>query len=385
MRLCAARWPGTSAMGEVTECGICGSPDLSVILDMGMQPLAERESPRYPLVLLKCVNCTLVQLSYIVDQHEVFPIDHPYATGNTKFLREHFGRLAARLAADLAPGDLVVDIGANDGTFLRALGDGYRRVAVEPTGQASKCRAARLDTYQKFFTPEVAGEILHSQGWAKVVTASNVLAHVPDPHGFVHGVAMMLDPDGGVFVTENHDWSSIVNGLQVDTVYHEHLRYYSVASLSRLLAMHGLEVFDVETVPTHGGSLRVTARKTRGSLRDRSRLAMGSLRTMVARAAAAGPVYGIGAATRATPLIHYAGIADFLDCVCEVPTSEKIGTCMPGTSIPVVDEAKLVADQPPHALLFSWHIAPSLVPKLREMGYRGRLIIPLPEPRIIDG
>jgi hypothetical protein len=144
-------------------------------------------------------------------------------------------------------------------------------------------------------------------------------------------------------------------------------------------------VAGVEPVPTHGGSLRVTARKTRGSLRDRSRDAMYRLRNLLAQAAARGAVYGIGAATRATPLIHYADIAGFIDCVCEVSTSEKIGTCMPGTSIPVVDEAKLVADQPPHALLFSWHIADSLVPKLREMGYRGRLIVPLPEPRIIDG
>jgi 2-polyprenyl-3-methyl-5-hydroxy-6-metoxy-1,4-benzoquinol methylase len=376
-------------MGEVTECGICGSPELDLLLDMGLQPLAERESPLYPLVLLKCTNCTLVQLSYIVDQQEVFPPDHPYATGNTRFLREHFARLAAELVAKrLKHGDLAVDIGANDGTLLAEIGlaaPGVRLAAVEPTNQARKCRQRGISTYQKFFTPEVAGEILHAHGWAKVITASNVLAHVPDPHGFVHGVTTLLDPDGGVFVTENHDWSSIINGLQVDTIYHEHLRYYSVAALSHLLAVHGLEVSGVEPVPTHGGSLRVTARKTRGSLRNRSRQAMSSLRTLVARAAAAGPVYGIGAATRATPLIHYAGIADQLACVCEVSTSEKIGTCMPGTAIPVVDEAKLVADQPPHALLFSWHIADSLVPKLREMGYRGRLIVPLPEPRIIDG
>jgi hypothetical protein len=372
-------------MGEVTACGICGSAQLDLILDMGMQPLAERESEPYPLALLKCSNCTLVQLSYIVDQQEVFPLDHPYATGNTKFLRDHFTKMAAELVAwRLEPGDLVVDIGANDGTFLGALTSAYRRVAVEPTGQAAKCRARSISTYQKFFSPGVAGEILHTHGWAKVVTASNVLAHVPDPHGFVHGVTTLLDPDG-VFITENHDWSSIVNGLQVDTIYHEHLRYYSVSSLSHLLATHGLEVADVEPVPTHGGSLRVTARKTRGSLRDRSRQAMGSLRTMVGRAAAAGPVYGIGAATRATPLIHYAGIGGLLTCVCEVSASEKIGTYMPGTLIPVVDEARLVADQPPHALLFSWHIADTLVPKLRKMGYRGRLIVPLPEPRIIDG
>jgi hypothetical protein len=106
---------------------------------------------------------------------------------------------------------------------------------------------------------------------------------------------------------------------------------------------------------------------------------------MVRDAARDAPVYGIGATTRATPLIHFAGIGEFITCVCEVPSSEKIGQNMPGTLIPVVDEAKLLEDQPPHALLLSWHIADTVIPKLRSAGYRGKIIIPLPEPRIIDG
>ena len=372
--------------GSVTACAICGSANLALILDMGSQPLPERHDSdrRYPLALLECGHCSLVQLSCIADQRELFPPGHTYATGNTKALREHFGRLAVKLGADLFSRDLVVDIAANDGTLINAYPTSLRRVAVEPTDQAWKCHVDM--TYQEFFTAELGERIRGEYGPAKVVTACNVLAHVPDPHDFVAGVAQLL-ADDGVFVAEVHDLRSITEGLQIDTVYAEHFYYYSLASLSHLLAMHGLDVTDVERIGTHGGSFRVTARKRRGDLSDRAYEAATKLHLLLSRLVVTegAAVYGIGAATRATPLIHFAGLSGLITCVCEVATSEKIGTCMPGTAIPVVDEAKLIEDQPPYALLFSWHIAGSLMPKLREMGYRGKFIIPLPEAVITDG
>jgi hypothetical protein len=150
--------------------------------------------------------------------------------------------------------------------------------------------------------------------------------------------------------------------------------------------MHGLVVTDVEKIPTHGGSFRVYARRQRtADLAARAEAAGKALRAMLDGFAQQGPVYGIGATTRATPLIHYAGIQDFLACVCEVPGSAKIGLTMPATGIPVVDEAKLIADQPPAALLLSWHLADSIVPALRARGYQGAFIVPLPEPAVLDG
>jgi hypothetical protein len=174
--------------------------------------------------------------------------------------------------------------------------------------------------------------------------------------------------------------------LQIDTVYHEHARYYSVTSLSRLLQMHGLVITGVEKIPVHGGSFRVTARrqKTR-DLSWRAKALRGDLLRLLEIASEDGAIYGIGATTRATPLIHYAApMASYIACVCEVPGSGKIGKTMPGTDIPIVDEAKLVADQPPYALLFAWHLADSIVPALRAKGYAGRFIVPLPEPRVLD-
>ena len=254
---------------------------------------------------------------------------------------------------------------------------------MEPTRQIWKALpAAHQGAYQKFFTAELAKEIFADHGPAKLVTACNVLAHVPDPHDFVQGVATLLGDDG-VFVNENHDLRSITSGLQIDSVYHEHLRYYSVPSLSRLLSMHGLEIESVTPVRAYGGSMRVQVRPEGRDLQYRALFAAGSLRDLVEDCAANGKVYGIGAATRAVPLIHYAKIAQYIWAVCEVTGSEKIGTTMPGTSIGVVDEADLIAHQPPYALIFPWQYADSIIPKLRSMGYKGKFIIPLPEPRII--
>ena len=376
-------------MPEVTACGLCSCPELVPILDLGEQPLAERygTDERYPLALLECGNCTLIQLSYIADPREVFPKDHPYATGNTKALREHFARLASDLSACLSPGDLVVDIGTSDGTFLdelrELLDDEVRLLGVEPTNQVRKCLDIGIPAVQAFFTAELARAILADHGPAKVILAANVMAHVPDLHNFAAGVARLL-ADDGMFIAEVHDVNSILDGLQLDAAYHEHTFYHSITTVSRLLGDHGLVVADVEKTGTHGGSFRVTARRQRTrDLQWRALEAAATLREKVSLAALEGPVYGIGATTRATPLIHYAGIAPYLSCVAEVPGSEKIGLTIPATSILIVDEAKLIADQPPLAVLFSWHLADSIVPALRSKGYKGRILVPLPEPKVL--
>lgn len=374
--------------GDVKECGGCRSGNLLPLFDMGSQPLAEGGSAySYPLALVQCKNCDLVQLSYIVDPKTVFRPAHPYTTGNSAVLREHYGRLARDLQGNLLIGDLVVDIGANDGTLLSCFNSNLRRLAVEPTDQIGKCPPGVI-TLQGFFTADLAADICSDpvigNGPAKVITACNVLAHVPDVHDFLEGVRILLDDDG-VFVTENHDLASITEGLQIDTIYHEHLRYYTPGTLCRLLEQHSLRVTSVEPTPMHGGSFRVRAQRAQDGFPGRARSAAIALRGMLWQFAdKRQAVYGIGATTRATPLIHYAGISDFITCVCERAGSDKIGTYIPGTAIEVVDEARLIADQPPYALLLSWHIVGDIIPKLRAAGYQGKFIVPLPEPKVID-
>lgn len=368
----------------VTSCLGCGAGWISLreILDLGSQPLAERDDGhRYPLGLQQCSRCGLVQLTWAVPREDVFPPDHPYVTGATRALREHFGELAVVAEGLLGPGELIIDIGANDGTFLdavRRLEPRARLLAVEAAASAAKlARAKVIPVEQGFWSHEMAGDIVKTLGRAAVITASNVMAHVADIHEFLDGVTLALD-DGGTFICENHDFASVEGGLQIDTVYHEHLFYFTPATLGRLLEQHGLTVSRIEQIGTHGGSFRTWATRRTGTLQQRAETARDQLCRLLELASEDGPVYGVGAATRATPLIHFAGLQRWLTMVAEVPGHPKIGTTIPGTMIPVADERALTEDQPPHAVLFAWHIAGDIVPKLRAAGYEGKIIIPLP-------
>ncbi len=219
----------------------------------------------------------------------------------------------------------------------------------------------------------------------------------------------MVKPDG-LFISESHYLMSLLETVQYDTIYHEHLRYYSLHSLKFLLERHGLEVIHAKRIPTHGGSIRVYSARTgarpvqpsvaamlaeersAGAWPDRlahfkrevvqSKLGLHALLKDLKQKGAR--IYGIGAPSRASTLINYVGLDDgIVECVLEVKDSYKVGKYMPGTLIPVLDEARLFDDQPEYALLLSWHIAEELAPKLTAKGFKGRFIVPLPTPRIL--
>ena len=219
----------------------------------------------------------------------------------------------------------------------------------------------------------------------------------------------MLAPDG-VFISESHYLIGLLDTLQYDTVYHEHLRYYSVGSLAHLLSMHELEVFHARKIPTHGGSIRVYAarkgaraiqpsvkemldaeprseamHKRLAAFRNDVMLSKLRLHSMIRDIKEqGGRICGISAPSRASTLINYVGLdSSIIDYVCEIEGSLKIGKCMPGTLIPVVEESRMFEDQPDCAIIFSWHIAAELAPKLRAKGFKGKLITPLPEPRFL--
>ena len=261
-----------------------------------------------------------------------------------------------------------------------------------------------------FFNRAEAGKARADFGAARVITAANVFAHIGDIHSVVEGIVDLLAPNG-VFVSESHYLAELVRTLQYDTIYHEHLRYYSLRSLSHLLAMHGLEVFHAHPIPTHGGSIRVFAarkgdykiRPTVGrilakedamGLSDGSALSTFAHRVLQSKTGLLGllgrlkkdgaRIYGIGAPSRASTLINYTGLDDGLvDAVMEVSSSHKLNKYIPGTRIPVLDEARLIEEQPEYALLLSWHIAEELAVNLRRRGYKGKFITPLPKPRIL--
>ncbi len=412
---------GTGSSVVVETCQVCDSPDLDSILFVGYLPPVNTmpkigtrpaEQPAYPAQVLKCRRCELVQLGLIVDPNILFPPSYPYTSGTTRILRENFAELQREVASLVAPpaGSLVVDIGSNDGTLLKNFQDAGMRVrGIEPTDQGRLADERGIPTTVAFFRREVAAAVVRDEGRAKVVTAANVFAHIEDIHEIVRGVVDLLDADG-VFISESHYWLALLETLQYDTIYHEHLRHYSLTSLRYLLAQHDLELFHAKRIPTHGGSIRayaarkgmrpvlptvqalldVEARELTDEKLQRfregvtaSKLGLHAiLRDIKAKRQR---VYGVGAPSRASTLINYVGLDDgIIDCVLEITGSHKIGKYVPGTVIPVVDEERLFEDPPDYALLFSWHIADELMPKLRLRGYRGAFIVPLPEPRVIE-
>ncbi|HEY7229962.1 MAG TPA: class I SAM-dependent methyltransferase [Pseudolabrys sp.] len=416
-----ARAAGTGASVPVECCQVCGHAPLETVLSLGymppvnqMVPIGEvpRQLPWFPTTLLHCRKCDLVQLGLAVDPVIIFPPEYPYTSGTTKLLRDNFADLQHESAAmlGLSDKDLVIDIGSNDGTLLSNFKNGGQRVlGIEPTDVGDIANQRGIPTIKRYFGLDTARQIKSEHGPASVVTAANCFAHMEDVHAIVDGIVELLKADG-VFISESHYLIPLLDTLQYDTIYHEHLRYYSLASLKHLLEMHDLEVFHARPIPSHGGSIRVyagrrggrpvqdsvgrmLAAEPRGEAMARrlqtfrrdvilSKLRLlAMLHDLKERGAR---IAGISAPSRASTLVNYVGLDEgVIDYVCEIAGSLKIGKYMPGTQIPVVEEARLFAEQPDCAVIFSWHIAGELAPKLRAKGFRGKIITPLPEPRML--
>ena len=263
------RAAGTHGSVLVNRCQVCGSHDLRSILFLGylppvntMTPIGTRpdEQPAYPAELLYCPQCTLVQLGLIVDPSIIFPPHYAYTSGTTRILRENFAELYREVMTlfPLRPNDLVVDIGSNDGTLLSNFARAHRVCGIEPTNASRIAVDAGIPTVNGFFNRESVGKVEKQHGPAAMITATNVFAHMEDVHEIVDGLLSLLNDDG-LFVSESHYFLSLLDTLQYDTIYHEHLRYYSLSSLQRLLAMHDLAIVHAKQIPTHGGSIRVYA------------------------------------------------------------------------------------------------------------------------------
>lgn len=383
-------------------------PPVNTMAPIGSRP---NEQPSYPAELLYCPESQLVQLGLIVDPAVLFPPHYAYTSGTTKILRTNFAELyqEVKKLQDLSPDDLIIDVGSNDGTLLRNfLAGGQRVLGIEPTNAYRLAEEDGIQTINRFFGQEAVDEALAKEGRAKIVTATNVFAHIENIHNVVECILELLDEDG-LFISESHYLLSLINTLQYDTIYHEHLRYYSLSSLKYLLEAHGLEIIHARPIPTHGGSIRVYAARrglrtptpSVGEILAREQRDLTWPRLLAFKEAVCGTklallallndihkeggrIYGIGAPSRASTLINYVGLDEtILNRVLEIKGSYKIGKYMPGTLIPVLEESCLFEDQPEYALLLSWHIADELIPKLKSKGFNGKFIVPLPSPKIV--
>ena len=390
----------------VKECQICGNTYLKSVLFLGYLPAVNKmvktgekptEQTRYPAQLLHCPVCDLVQLGLVVDKEILFPPEYPYTSSTTKILRDNFKELYRCLCDHLYidPNDLVVDIGSNDGNLLSNFKGHCRVLGITPEEIG---KTAPVPTIIDYFTPEVVSKVLVEHGEAKYITATNVFAHIDNIHEVVNCMLSLLSPNGAIII-ENHYFPSLVKTLQYDTIYHEHLRYYSLKSLKYLFDMHDLEIFFAKPIPTHGGSIRVyVARKGLNPpyeikeepidlvefKKDVTLSKLDLMSLLYDLKIQNKRIYGISAPSRGSTLINYTGIDEgILDYVVEIKGSYKIGNYMPGTLIPIVDEQRLYEEQPEYTLILSWHIAEEIIANLKSRGYQGRFIVPLPTPRII--
>jgi len=266
----------TGSSVVVERCQLCNNPKLEPILFLGylppvnqMHPIGERlhEQPDYPAQLLYCQKCHLVQLGLIVDPNILFSPKYPYTSSTTKILRDNFAELyeECKTIVNLGKEDLVIDIGSNDGNLLSNFKDNHKVLGITPEEIGKTAIEKGIPTIIDFFKKDVFEKVIKEYGRAKIITATNVFAHIENINEITQLILELLAEDG-IFISESHYLLPLVEELQYDTIYHEHLRYYSLHSLKYLLEKHGFEIIHAKEIPTHGGSIRVYAARKKKAL-----------------------------------------------------------------------------------------------------------------------
>lgn len=407
--------------GAALNCQNCRS-DTLLVFSAGFLPASNdfrridepaRPVTKYPTDLYFCERCGLCQLGYVPPAEETFPASYPYTSSTTRALRENFAQLAEEVGELFAlhQDGLVIDIGGNDGNLLSNFVGRCRTLNVTPEDMGARGVERGIPHLQRYWSEDTARMVVAESGRAQLITATNVFAHVPDLHEFLRGVDAALD-DGGLFILENHYLPDLLKTLQFDTIYTEHARYLSLTAIRNQVQAHGLDVVFARRINSHGGSIRVYAMRpgadadglalaaatkfparriqedevTLGDFAEFGtsvELARVELRACICDIKALGfSVWAVGAPSRATTLVNFYGLNELdIDCILEAPGSAKIGKCLPGTRIPVVDE-RAHSNWPAFLLILSHHIAPEMMNAMRNLGFTGQFIIPLPEVRI---
>ena len=409
--------------GHLESCQICGAKDLKFVIDLGHQAPCDtlltlkqlnQEEKTYPLRVFWCEDCCLAQIDYVVPPESLFYAEYPYRSGITPTLVKNLKGLSSVVVEKFSfqPPDLVIDIGSSDGTLLSGFKElGFQVLGVEPTNIAKIANAAGINTVQNFFNEELAREIVKDRGNASVVTASNVFAHIARLGEMIRGVGHLLS-ENGLFVTESHYLLDIIETVQYDSIYHEHLKFYSLKSIIRLFDYYDFTVVDVERIENYGGSIRVFAAK--GKLRPVSE----SVKSLLAEEEKSGlynfstykefcertikakhelqelslqafslkkQFVGVGCPGRSSTLLNYCNMdKQLMPYIAEQSTSLKLGLHLPGKHIPIVDEAIMFQEQPEYAVMLSWHYWEPIVKKLRQKGLKSKIVIPLPELKILE-
>lgn len=408
--------------GHISNCQVCNSHKLHTILDLGHQPLCDslltekmlnEPEKTYPLRMIWCQNCTLVQIDYCVAGEEVYHPDYPYRTGVTKELVRYLESMAASIVKkyNFKKDDLVIDVGSNDGTLLKGFQKaGVKTLGVEPTNIAKIANANGIKTVQAFFDIATSKEIKKKYGNASLIITTNTFAHMQTIGEFIMGAYNLLAPDG-VFVNETHYLLDVIRGGQFDTIYHEHLRTYSLKSLIALFNQYDFTVTDVERGDRYGGNIRVYATKGKGRpvspkvkklLKLEENFGLGKLETytrfanrvkkarlefmdfLIKTKKKGRHIVGNSCPARASTLLNYYGVdRKLLPYLAEQPTSLKLNMYLPGKHIPIVNNQRLIDEQPDFVVILAWHLAKPITEQLKTRGLKSDFIIPLPDFKIL--
>ncbi len=400
-------------------CRSCHAQLGEPILDLGASPISNAfrtiEDPKpdglYPLRLFVCPNCFLAQVEDVVPRESHFNDDYAYRSSASSSWRRHVETYAKRMIGDLklAPGQVMVEVGSNDGALAGAFAAaGIRAIGVDPAGNAAQAAAEKgVETVVGFFGAALADRLAGQGVAADLMAANNVLAHVPDLNDFVSGFARLLAPEGLV-TFEFPLASELLAQGQYDTIYHEHYSYLSLTALRPLFARHGLEMTDVERLATHGGSVRLHVRR-RGvaapaaavaaleaeeqaqglaelagyrGLAAKVKAHRAALRAFLGGLKSEGlSIAGYAAPAKATTLLNYCGIGpETLDYVVDrAPT--KQGRRIPGVGVPIFAPEHMMETPPDVVLILAWNIAEEIAGDLKPLVERGvRLAVPMPAP-----
>ncbi len=405
-------------------CRLCGSTELESFVDLGATPpcelfltaeALEAPEPTFPLHPRVCRNCLLVQLPPLIDPDETFTEYAYFSSFSTSWV-EHARRFvtAATKRAGLTSESLVVEAASNDGYLLQhVVADGMRALGVEPSvNVGDAARAKGVPTVTAFLSPETGAAVRAEHGPADLVVANNVYAHIPDVVGFTRGLRAMVADDGWVSIEVQH-LLTLVQLNQFDTIYHEHFQYYTVGTAIRALAAGGLDLVDVELVPTHGGSIRLWARPSElhepaspavadvlgreaaagldtveghaGFARDVSRIRNDLVRFLIDAADRGETVVGYGAPGKGNTLLNYCGIRPDLLAYTVDRNPYKHGRYTPGTRIPIHAPERIDSDRPDHVLVLPWNLREEITAQLAPVAaWGGRLVFPIPSLEIVD-
>jgi SAM-dependent methyltransferase len=410
-------------MSRPPSCRLCGAGASQPVLDLGRMPLANRllragdlgkPEPYYPLELVRCPRCGLLQITETIPPEELYR-EYLYRSSCSDDMLAHAQELAERLITErrLGPGSLVVEAASNDGYLLQHLVHrGIPVCGVEPARNlAALARASGVHTVEEFFGAGLARRLRQQGRPADVFLALNVLGHVPRPNDFARGIERLLAP-GGLAVIEVPYARDLVEQGEFDTIYHEHLCYFTVTTLHQLCRDNGLTVADVERLPIHGGSLRLwvtragdsePGRRVQALLEEEASLGMGGpgyYRPLARRAAALREELGgllrrlraegkrlaaYGAAAKGSTLLNYLGIGrEVLDFVAD-RSPLKQGCYMPGSRLPIGPPEQLLKEMPDYVLLLTWNFAGEVLRQQQVYRRRGgRFILPIPELKVVS-